>query len=273
MRTARLFSLLVSVCVRWIPQRRPEIRKPRMPLPHSATPAAGCVASVAPERFAATPSKTHTPFLPLAFRLQGHAASAVLLFHQGQGPVRCAGRPTASRLCEERATSGTQNASTGAPPPPSFHFPCDHAPFFNQGDACLSATLLVHVARALHHMCAVRRGKPQQLTRNTLRCFGVYSENSCMPCIECTKDADEFCNVCWTDALRASPVIKLSCNHRDDPFLGSQTTPRTHGFSLLSSLCPLPSASPSPSPWLRIEIPSLSFSRFQSRTLSRAPSC
>jgi len=44
-------------------------------------------------------------------------------------------------------------------------------------------------------------------------CTGVFGEAKCGPCLECSGDADEFCNICWTDAIRAQPCITLGCGH------------------------------------------------------------
>ena len=90
-----------------------------------------------------------------------------------------------------------------------------------------------------HLLDQVQSTTPLHLTSHTSRCLGVYSEDKCMPCIECSKDADEFCNVCWTDALRASPVIKLGCNHRKSPLPASPTRRQTNTHTICLSFLSL----------------------------------
>jgi hypothetical protein len=45
------------------------------------------------------------------------------------------------------------------------------------------------------------------------RCLGILFESKCPPCLECTGHAEEFCNICWTEELRAAPCIRLRCGH------------------------------------------------------------
>ena len=52
-------------------------------------------------------------------------------------------------------------------------------------------------------------------------CFGVISdhENGCLPCLhpDCIdvngQGQEDFCNICWTEALRKEPCIRLACGH------------------------------------------------------------
>ena len=49
-------------------------------------------------------------------------------------------------------------------------------------------------------------------------CGGVRDEDECLPCLheDCCKEqqnAEDFCNICWTDGLGAAPVLKLYCGH------------------------------------------------------------
>eukprot|EP01046_Picozoa_sp_COSAG06_P056034 COSAG06_NODE_10477_length_1675_cov_1.320862_2_plen_176_part_00 len=51
-------------------------------------------------------------------------------------------------------------------------------------------------------------------------CGGVAGEEICMPCLEgCDTtithyaDADDFCQICWTESLSAAPSIRLGCGH------------------------------------------------------------
>jgi len=50
-------------------------------------------------------------------------------------------------------------------------------------------------------------------------CFGVVGEATCLPCLneDCVRpdaqNQEEFCNICWTSALRSQPCIKLECGH------------------------------------------------------------
>jgi len=44
------------------------------------------------------------------------------------------------------------------------------------------------------------------------RCSGVFGESECPPCLECAEQADEFCNICWTEELRAAPCLRLRCS-------------------------------------------------------------
>lgn len=51
------------------------------------------------------------------------------------------------------------------------------------------------------------------------KCIGVRGEKTCPPCIheDCVGNEDlnddEFCNICWVDALKAAPCLKLECGH------------------------------------------------------------
>jgi hypothetical protein len=46
-------------------------------------------------------------------------------------------------------------------------------------------------------------------------CNGVAGELECLPCLKCElNEADEYCTICYCEALSAAPCIKLgSCNH------------------------------------------------------------
>ena len=51
-------------------------------------------------------------------------------------------------------------------------------------------------------------------------CGGCVDETLCLPCLHgCDDslphfcDADDFCQICWTDSLRAAPAIRLDCGH------------------------------------------------------------
>ena len=44
-------------------------------------------------------------------------------------------------------------------------------------------------------------------------CLGVFGESECPPCLECAGQGDEFCNICWTEELRAAPCLGLKCGH------------------------------------------------------------
>ena len=41
------------------------------------------------------------------------------------------------------------------------------------------------------------------------KCLGTFGESQCPPCLECSGQADDFCNICWTEELRAAPCIHL----------------------------------------------------------------
>lgn len=41
------------------------------------------------------------------------------------------------------------------------------------------------------------------------RCLGTFGESECAACLECANQADEFCNICWTEELRAAPCLRL----------------------------------------------------------------
>jgi len=54
------------------------------------------------------------------------------------------------------------------------------------------------------------------------KCFGVYGERECPPCIDkkCNQfngkfgqNKDEYCIICWVEGLGNSPMIALSCGH------------------------------------------------------------
>lgn len=49
------------------------------------------------------------------------------------------------------------------------------------------------------------------------RCLGTFGERVCAPCLECADQADEFCNICWTEELRAAPCLRLRCTHPPHP--------------------------------------------------------
>ena len=53
-------------------------------------------------------------------------------------------------------------------------------------------------------------------------CFGCQNDRTCPPCLnsKCeeyknifNQDADEYCNICFTEGLGSAPVVMLSCNH------------------------------------------------------------
>ena len=50
------------------------------------------------------------------------------------------------------------------------------------------------------------------------RCLGILLESECPPCLECADQADDFCNICWTEELRAAPCLRLRCSLADSPF-------------------------------------------------------
>lgn len=49
-------------------------------------------------------------------------------------------------------------------------------------------------------------------------CGGIRGEESCLPCLRCnegglSQDADDYCNICWTEPLGCAPCIRLKCGH------------------------------------------------------------
>lgn len=50
-------------------------------------------------------------------------------------------------------------------------------------------------------------------------CGGVLGEKECLPCLMegChgpeLPDADDFCNICWVEALGTAPAVKMECGH------------------------------------------------------------
>ena len=44
-------------------------------------------------------------------------------------------------------------------------------------------------------------------------CGGVRDEATCLPCLKCAELDDDYCSICYTDALGAMPVLKLGCGH------------------------------------------------------------
>jgi E3 ubiquitin-protein ligase MYCBP2 len=53
-------------------------------------------------------------------------------------------------------------------------------------------------------------------------CCGVKGEEKCLPCLHCgpaegelalTQDADDYCVVCYTDAISRQPSVQLDCGH------------------------------------------------------------
>ena len=48
--------------------------------------------------------------------------------------------------------------------------------------------------------------------------LGIRGEESCLPCLRCnegglSQDADDYCNICWTEPLGCAPCIRLKCGH------------------------------------------------------------
>ena len=49
-------------------------------------------------------------------------------------------------------------------------------------------------------------------------CCGVRGEEECLPCLEedckaCDASKEDFCNICYAEALGAAPVVRLECGH------------------------------------------------------------
>ena len=53
-------------------------------------------------------------------------------------------------------------------------------------------------------------------------CCGYKDELYCLPCLEsdCIKpednlqqNADDYCNICFTEALKSAPCVKSKCGH------------------------------------------------------------
>ncbi|KAJ1480753.1 hypothetical protein T484DRAFT_2779102 [Baffinella frigidus] len=63
--------------------------------------------------------------------------------------------------------------------------------------------------------CQDRLGNACEITHPSCghQCLGVFGESSCPPCIECADEHDDFCNICWTEVLKAAPVARLKCGH------------------------------------------------------------
>lgn len=58
--------------------------------------------------------------------------------------------------------------------------------------------------------CEERMGAACELTLSCgHRCLGTFAESECAPCLECAEQADDFCNICWTEELRAAPCLRL----------------------------------------------------------------
>ena len=47
----------------------------------------------------------------------------------------------------------------------------------------------------------------------TFRSGSIFGEASCPPCLTCANEDDDFCNICWTEALKAAPCARLKCGH------------------------------------------------------------
>jgi len=144
---------------------------------------------------------------------EGRPLTEVAQRHKNEFRMRC-------RECQTEFCAGCKLM------PYHLGFTCEqHAVYIKSQHCRFCDTLLTPENTLRGHQlvctepdCAARvRICCDKLLPCTHLCGGVKDEAVCPPCLRCEGSAqqsgEDFCAICWTEALRQAPVVQLECGH------------------------------------------------------------